>query len=443
MLPLSRLSVMSSRRAFSSALSKALQMTTRSDLKDYTSFFTERSARRQPSAIRSLAPLMALPGMISLGGGNPHPSTFPFVGMSFTLRNGEVITVSEEDAALGLQYSPTNGLPGLVSWLKDLQTTEHKPPCGADFDICVGNGSQDVLTKAFDMLLDGNSTLLCEAPAYVGSLAFLRPIGCKFAEIPSDSDGLNPDALEATLSSWSETQGPRPRVLYSVPIGGNPTGCSTTLARKKHIYEIACKYDILILEDDPYYYLQFADTRTPSYFSMDTQQRVLRFDSFSKILSAGVRVGWVTGPKPLVERIVLHSQASILHASGMSQLMVMKLLQKWGIQGFLEHTVGVSQFYKEKGAFFLECASRHLKGLAEWVEPNAGMFVWIKLNGIRDSSSLIKTKAMEKKVLMVPGFEFFPNPRETPYVRASFSTATKEQIEEACVRLAELIREEQ
>ncbi|TPX65016.1 hypothetical protein CcCBS67573_g08246 [Chytriomyces confervae] len=407
---------------------------------DYQAFIAPLSKRRQPSAIRSLMPLMAQPGMISLGGGNPHPGTFPFVGMSIQLRSGETLTLDEQEVATGLQYSPTNGLPRLVDWLRKLQTTEHKPP--VEFDVCVGNGSQDVLTKAFDMLLTSEDTLLCESPAYVGSLSFLRPLGCKFAEVSSDAEGLQPKELERVLAEWKDSA-TRPRVLYSVPIGGNPTGCSTTLERKKEIYEIARKYNLLIMEDDPYYYLQFGETRTPSYFSMDVDGRVLRFDSFSKILSAGVRVGWVTGPKPLIERITLHSQASILHASGMSQLMVQKVLEHWGIEGFLKHTDAVSGFYKSKSQFFIECAKKHLTGLAEWVEPNAGMFVWIKLSGISDSSSLIKMKAVEKKVLLVPGFEFFPNPKVTPYVRASFSTATYEEIDLALARLADLIRSEQ
>ncbi|KAJ3129428.1 hypothetical protein HK100_008648 [Physocladia obscura] len=416
--------------------------TSTTKITDYSRFISPRSARRAPSAIRSLAPLMSLPGMISLGGGNPNPAMFPYVGLSFQLRSGESITVPETELAQALQYSPTNGIPPLVKWLRDLQISEHSPPFAGDFDVCVGNGSQDVLTKAFDMLLSEGDTLLCESPAYVGSLAYLRPIGCKFSDVPSDAEGLIPDALENVLANWNDCA-TRPRVLYTVPIGGNPTGCSTTVERKKRIYKIAQKYNIIILEDDPYYYLQFGKKRAASYFSMDLDQRVLRFDSFSKILSAGVRVGWVTGPKLLVERIALHSQSSILHASGVSQLLVWKVLQHWGLDGFRAHTQDVSAFYEEKGIAFLRSAEHHLKGLAEWVQPNAGMFVWIKLLGIDDSASLIKQKAVEKKVLLVPGFEFFPNPKTTPYVRASFSTATAEEIDIALARLAEIIREEQ
>ncbi|KAJ3189522.1 hypothetical protein HDU85_003153 [Gaertneriomyces sp. JEL0708] len=409
---------------------------------DYEAFFTARSLARQPSAIRALVPLMSLPGMISLGGGNPNPSTFPFKDLTFSLKEeagGGEIHVDAVNLQKALQYSPTNGMPELVKWLKELQVAVHQPPC-ADFDVCLGNGSQDVLTRAFDMLLAEGDSLLIESPAYVGSLAFLRPLGCKFVEVPTDAEGLNPDELDRVLSNWADAK-TKPKVLYSVPVGGNPTGTSTTSDRKRRIYEIASKHNIIILEDDPYYYLQFNEPKGPTYFSMDVDQRVLRFDSLSKIFSAGMRLGWVTGPKPLVDRIVLHGQATILHPSGISQLLAYQLLNKWRQDGLLQHTTAVAAFYKQKRDTFLASADKWLTGLAEWTVPDAGMFVWIKLLGIDDSSDLIKRKAMEKKVLLVPGFEFFPNATKTPYVRASFSIAEPKDMDEALRRLSELLKE--
>ncbi|KAJ3213223.1 hypothetical protein HDU67_003162, partial [Dinochytrium kinnereticum] len=230
---------------------------------DYSRFFTPVSSRRKPSAIRALQKVRASDmigvyegegrssredaymgedrmqgwlmkeergdagGMISLGGGNPHPSTFPITGLSFKMRDGDVVDIPETEVAKALQYSATNGLPDLVSWLKNLQSREHQP-LYSNFEICVGNGSQDLLTKAFDMFLTEQDTLLCEAPAYVGSLAYLRPLGCKFAEVEVDQDGLVPESVDRILSGW-ENPRTKPRVLYSVPTGGNPTGASTTL----------------------------------------------------------------------------------------------------------------------------------------------------------------------------------------------------------------------
>ncbi|KAJ3117172.1 hypothetical protein HDU96_007725 [Phlyctochytrium bullatum] len=382
---------------------------------------------------------LSVPGMISLGGGNPHPSTFPITGMSFKLRDGDVVEIPESDVAKALQYSATNGLPDLVAWLKTLQLQEHKPPL-QDVEICVGNGSQDILTKAFDIFLTEKDTLLCESPAYVGSLAYLRPLGCRLEEVEVDGQGLVPEALEKVLRNWPADLA-RPKVLYTVPTGGNPTGASTTYERKKRIYELANEFDFIILEDDPYYYLQYGNARAPSYLSLDANGRVLRFDSFSKVLSAGVRLGWVTGPPKLVERIVLHSQATLLHTSGVSQMVTYHVLNRWGHEGFRVHADQVATFYADKAKVFLEAAKKHLTGLAEWTEPTAGMFVWLKL-AVKDSSSLV-AQAAEGKVLLVPGFEFFPNPRVTPYARASFSTATASEIDTALARLAQVIREAQ
>ncbi|KAJ3395108.1 hypothetical protein HDU92_006193 [Lobulomyces angularis] len=422
-------------------------MSTITSKKDYSKFFTELSMKRKPSAIRELQKFIFLPGMISLGGGSPHPETFPFAEFNIKFKDGTVVNINEKETAKVMQYNATNGLPELVKILNDIQTAEHNPPY-KDFDIIVGGGSQDVLTKAFEMLLSRDSTLLLEAPTYVGSLAFLKALGCNFEELTCDKDGLIPENFERVLKNWDHNKKDFPKVLYTVPCGGNPTGASTTFERKKKIYEICSKYDILILEDDPYYYLQFNEKRTPSYISFDKEQRVLRFDSFSKILSSGMRVGWATGPKPLIERLTLHGQASSLHTSNISQTFVLKILEHWnGFEGFNNHCKEVTKFYEKRRDVFFKLCEKHLKGneggdVASYDLPTAGMFFWIKLLGVEDSMELIKSKAVEKKVLLVPGFEFFANPRVTSYCRSSFSIASEEEMELALKRLAEIVVEE-
>jgi kynurenine/2-aminoadipate aminotransferase len=244
---------------------------------------------------------------------------------------------------------------------------------------------------------------------------------------------MDPHALEEILMASKY------KVMYTIPSAGNPSGATSTLERKKRIYQLAQKHQLLILEDDPYYYLQF-DQRIQSYFSMDTDGRVLRFDSLSKTLSAGLRLGWVTGPKPLIERITYHQQSTNLHASGISQLIASCLLEKWGVDGFYAHIASICEFYKEKRNQFLELAQIHLAPVADWNPPSGGMFVWIRLKTIKDSKELIASKAKEKKVLLLPGIEFFiPNSPPTNYVRASYSTASKEQMDLALQRLREVI----
>jgi len=197
----------------------------------------------------------------------------------------------------------------------------------------------------------------------------------------------------------------------------------------------------MILEDDPYYLLTFAGDRSRSYFSFDVQGRVLRFDSFSKILAGGLRLGWATGPVPLIQKMELHQQAWALHTSGMSQVIAFRVLEQWGNEGFDAHVRKIQEFYKQRKVTLVSLLEKHLKGLAEWNDPVAGMFIWIKLVGFSDSQSLIKEKALEKKVLMVPGQSFMPNNEISRCVRASFSTATEAQMEEALKRLASLLHD--
>ncbi|KAI8899764.1 pyridoxal phosphate-dependent transferase [Globomyces pollinis-pini] len=343
---------------------------------DYQDFITPLSASRKYSAIRALQKYTTLPGMISLGGGLPNASTFPFESITLKLKTGETVEVPQADLNRALQYGSTQGDQKFLDWIRALQKKIHDPM--VDYDICIGNGSQDLIVKAMESLIAPGETMLIEAPTYVGILAFLKPLGVKFKEVTVDNDGLNPDSLEETLKNWPDLK-TRPKVLYTVPTSGNPTGLSTTFERKKKVYEIAKKYNLIILEDDPYYYMQFQTPLAKSYFSLDTDARVLRFDSFSKIISGGARLGWVSGPPALIERIILHGMSTNLHPSGVSQMLVYQVLEKWGHDGFIKHTEQVAKFYKERSEKFVACLEKHLKGKATWTIPNAGMFVWIDL----------------------------------------------------------------
>jgi len=429
---------------------------------NYAGYFTAESARRKPSAIRALQPLVSLPGMISLGGGMPNANLFPIKKISFTLDDGAVIESTTADLNVALQYSPTPGLPDLVKRLKTLQTLEHNPPAYAGgISVSVTPGSQDGLAKIFDMLVSEHDALLIEAPTYSGTLAALEAKGCKLVGVPTDELGLNPAALRAVLDGWDVAQdGHKPRVLYTIPTGANPTGASMSTERKQETYSIAQQHDLLIVEDDPYYYMQYAETRTPSFLSLDVDGRVIRTDSFSKILSSGVRVGCVTGPKALVEQMDLHNQATIMHTSGLSQYAVLTVLRHWGVGDppaaaaagagayprWEAHLAKNNAFYLKQCDVFFEAAAKHLvgedgKALAEYKRPTAGMFVWIKLLGVEDSTQLIMTEAVEKKVLLVPGSAFFPGAPKTQYVRAAFSVASHAEIETAMQRLGDMLRD--
>lgn len=175
---------------------------------------------------------------------------------------------------------------------------------------------------------------------------------------------------------------------------------------------------------------------------MDVDGRVIRADTFSKTLSSGLRVGFMTGPKTLIERIVLHTQVTSLHACTLSQLMILQLLHQWGEEGFLAHVDRTIDFYKNQRDSIVAAADKWLHGLAEWHVPKAGMFLWIKVKGIPDTKRLIEEKAIEREVLFVPGNGFFiDSSAPTSFFRASFSLATPAQMDTAFQRLAQLIKE--
>jgi len=406
----------------------------------YAHFLTPTAAARAPSAIRSLQPLLKTPGMLSLGGGMPNPSTFPIESISFRLTSGAALELDPQETREALQYAPTPGLASLHKYLIELQRSEHRPPREENIRVCVSTGSQESLACAFSALIKAGDSVLVESPTYSGSLAYLHPLGAQLTGIPTDGEGLIPSECDRILTSWPSDKH-FPRVLYTIPTGANPSGGSMTLERKQDLYAIAQRFDLLIIEDDPYYYLQFSPTLTPSLLSLDTDGRVLRFDSLSKIISAGMRLGFATGPKGIMERIEMHLQASSLHASALTQAVVKKLLDYWGgIDGFRKHSREVALFYRSQRDEFLCAADKHLTGLAEWNVPNAGMFVWIRVFGVDDTEQLIKEQAVNAKVLLVPGTAFMPHGAKSPHVRASFSTSTPEEIDEALRRFAGLLR---
>ncbi|XP_059100567.1 kynurenine/alpha-aminoadipate aminotransferase, mitochondrial [Peromyscus eremicus] len=422
---------------------------------NYSRFLTATSLSRKPSPIRGTVEIMSRTPktLISLAPGSPNPSMFPFKKATFTVENGDTIQFEGDVIQRALQYSPSYGIPELLSWLKQFQIklhnppTVHYPPNQGQMDLCITSGCQDGLCKVFEMLINPGDTILVNEPLFTGTLFAMKPLGGNIINVPSDEHGIIPKDLKRILSQWKpeDSKDPMkktPKFLYTVPNGNNPTGYSLTGDRKKEIYELARIYDFLIIEDDPYYFLQFNKPWVPTFLSMDVDGRVIRADSFSKIISSGLRVGFMTGPKSLIERIVLHTQVSSLHPCTFSQLMISQLLHQWGEEGFLTHVDRIIDFYKDQRSAILAAADKWLSGLAEWHVPKAGLFLWIKVKGIPDTKQLIEEKAIEKEVLFVPGNGFFiNNSAPTSFFRASFSLASAEQMDIAFKRLAQLIKE--
>ncbi|PVF99708.1 PLP-dependent transferase [Serendipita vermifera] len=426
----------------------------------YDYFLSDSSKARLPSPIRGLFHLESIPGMISMLAGKPNPALFPISGISVKIQTPDGAghtekTVMIEGKALeeALQYGPTPGLPGLQKWLKGLQCISHKRGQTTDWELAVGSGSQDLLYKAVCALVNPGECALVEAPVYGGVIPLLQATGAVPIEIPTDEFGADTNALRQTLENWPAGK-PKPKIFYTVPYGCNPSGVTTTLDRRLEVLKLAHEHNFLILEDDPYYYLYFGEApRPPSYWELEGQDsthsigRVLRFDSFSKVLSAGLRMGFVTGPKVLIEAINVHTSSANLQSSSTSQAIAYVLLSDWGYDTFFKHTERVAGFYREKRDVFAKGLEKNMKGLAEWTIPNAGMFFWMKLllpptatAAEGDSTDLIRNKAVAAGVLTLPGASFFSIDRATPYVRASFSLISEEDVDEGLRRLAEVVK---
>uniref|UniRef100_A0A8C8S7Q2 Aminotransferase class I/classII large domain-containing protein n=1 Tax=Pelusios castaneus TaxID=367368 RepID=A0A8C8S7Q2_9SAUR len=398
---------------------------------DYSRFLSVVSAARKENILRVATALAQKnPSIIMISGGMPNPNYFPFKTASFTVEDGTTIEIGEALMKRALQYSATEGIPELISWLEDLQMSLHNPPTAkyspdqGQMAICITPGSQDALSKVFDMLVNPGDNVLLEDPSYSGTVSALKPLGCNIIKVPSDKHGIIPKALEEILSRWKPEDSKKlnnnlPKFLCVVPNGSNPAGTSLTADRKKKIYQ----------------------TKAPTFLSMDVDGRVIRCDTFSKILSSGLRLGFLTGPKPLIDRIVLHLQTSSMHTNTFAQILVLELLQKWGQKGLLEHIERVAAFYRTQRDAMLAAADKWLTGLADWYVPTAGIFLWIKIKGISDTYQMIMEDAFEKGVSLVPGLSFSTDSAPSSYVRASYSFASPDQMDQAFQTLAELIKE--
>ncbi|KAL6302433.1 pyridoxal phosphate-dependent transferase [Sparassis latifolia] len=425
----------------------------------YELYLSHVAKNRKPDPIRSLFPLEDLPGVISLLAGKPNSTTFPITSLQFTTRDPQSpsedvkLELSVGDLAIALQYTATAGLPDLCEWVYGLQSYYHGRQKGEGWKVSIGAGSQDLINKAVAALVNPGDPVLVEAPVYAGVIPIFQSLDCEMIEVETDAEGICSRSIRKVLESWPASR-PKPRVLYTVPYGCNPTGMTASRKRRLEVLELSREHGFLILEDDPYYFLYYGEgERPPSYFALERDQldvgRVLRFDSLSKVISSGMRVGFLSGPEPLVRAIDKHTATANLQPSSLTQMIALKVLQCWGYDGFKKHIEEVSQFYRKQRDVFEDAMRRHLAGLAEWITPEAGMFVWFKLllgdsntaskTVEHDSNHIIRTKALERGVLALPGTAFLPNGATTAYVRASFSTLPPDQVDEALRRLREVI----
>ncbi|XP_043469350.1 kynurenine/alpha-aminoadipate aminotransferase, mitochondrial-like [Leptopilina heterotoma] len=412
---------------------------------DYTEFKTEVAKQRRSAATRELTKIAysAPHSVISLAEGMPNEETFPFTEITVKLKDGVKFTLEGEELGAALQYIPSQGYPPLLQILRDFQRKAHAPPLWESRDIVIVAGGQDGLSKSLEAIIGYGDPILVQDPFYPGAEVVIAPHDVELIAIRQDDQGIDPDFLRETLREREASGKKMPKMMYINATGANPTGSVLPLERRKEIYRIACDYNFLILDDDPYHFMYFTDEAPKSFLSLDTEGRVIRVDSFSKILSSGLRIGVITAAAPLVASVELHMQSSHLHAPTLSQVLLYQLLKIWGYEKMMEHFSNIRSIYKERREMMVSLAEKHLAGLAEFDRPSAGFFLWIKVHGVTDTWKMVMQRGVTHGVLLAPGAAFMADPsKPCNAIRASFAKATYNEMNLALERLATLIKNE-
>lgn len=420
---------------------------------DYTSFLNKISRNRNPSYLRQLFDGLGIDETyVIMAGGLPDHQVFPIKSAKIKLSDGSQLEINEKDMSSCLQYGITAGNTELLNWIAELNKRLHDPPTmnnpehPGELQTILSCGAQDAIYKTVTCLFDEGDTVLTEEPVYSSFLNVMAPVGCNIVPLKMDDQGIIPENLEETLSHWPKPDDNQPsrgklKALYMIPNGGNPTGTRYSLERKQQIYKLAHEYNFLILEDEAYFFLERRPL-TPSFLSMDVDGRVIRFDTFSKTISPGLRIGYVSGPKPVIAKLLFLSQCSNVGCSGIAQTMLLQLLRNWGHEGYLRHCEWVEKHYAKKRDQCVEIAKKHLDGLARWHTPTGGMFLWMKFTGLEDSFPLVMERLLKRKILLVAGGAFnITENKPCPYARVAYARAPSEDMEKAFKIIAEELRD--
>ncbi len=364
---------------------------------DYRELYSAFGRNLNFSIVKELLKFAAVPGAISFGGGVPDPETFPRKELAEIAR--EVI---ENEYYYTLQYNSTEGDPLLgeqmIKFLKQVYGIENLER----ENILFTNGSQQALDLVSRVLLDEESICIVENPVYFVAFASFKMSSPQIIGIPLEDDGMNIDVLEAVLRKLDEEGKIRKvKFIYTVPNCHNPAGVTLSLDKRKRLAEIATKYDLLILEDDPYGLLRFEGEYLPSLFSLAGCERVLLLNTFSKVLTPGLRIGTVVGPRQIVEKFVDAKQIVDLCSPSLNQRIAARYLQRYDLLSQLKTAV---QLYKRKRDVMLGALENQFSDIpgAKWVKPEGGLFIWLTLPEGFDTMEMLHV-AKEKGVFYVPG----------------------------------------
>lgn len=389
--------------------------------------FSEKVSHLQASAIREILKFTSDPEVISFAAGNPAPEAFPVEDIN---RISEEIFM--EDPILALQYSLTEGYPKLREQLKERMQREGNFDPERD-ELIITSGAQQANELTAKVLCDEGDTLVCEAPSFIGSLNAFKSYNVDLCGIELQNDGINVDELEKTLKEK------RVKLIYLIPNFQNPTGLTMSLEKREKVYALAKQYGAVILEDNPYGDLRFAGENVRSVKSMDKDGIVVYSGTFSKVLAPGIRVGYVSGPKEIISKIVVCKQVSDVHTNIWAQVLASKFLEQCDMD---KHLASLREIYKKKCNLMLDEINKNFSSKIKCTKPKGGLFIWCTLPDDCDMMQFCNRAVQEYKVALVPGSAFMVNESDkTTSFRVNFSTPTDDQIVKGCELVGKLSKE--
>lgn len=395
--------------------------------------FAQRTQRMGSSAIRELLKLTENPEIISFGGGLPAPDVFPVDDFAAACER-----VLSKFGAQALQYSTTEGYKPLREMIAR-HTCRYGIQVSAD-NILITSGSQQALDLLGKIFINRGDRILVEAPTYLGAIQAWNAYGAEFVSVPMDEEGMRTDALEDALRTG-------PKFIYVLPNFQNPTGVTLSMERRKQLVELADRYGVPIIEDDPYGQLRYEGKHLPSVVTLDSQFRengelcyrgnVIYLSTFSKILAPGIRLAWVIAPVEVIRKMVQAKQGTDLHTATFDQMVAYEVSHG----GFLDrHVWLIRRVYGERRNIMFQAMEEHFPPGVQWTHPQGGLFLWGTLPQGMRSAEVLKV-AIERKVAFVPGSAFYPQGGGENTMRINFSNATPEKIQEGIARLGQVLYE--
>jgi 2-aminoadipate transaminase len=389
--------------------------------------FAQRTARLRASTIREMLKVTQQPDIISFGGGLPAPELFPTREIAQCTAE-----VMDEYGAAALQYGVTEGIPEMRTWVAErLSNRLHEVFDPAE--ILIVNGSQQGLDLIGKIFIDPGDHVVLEHPSYLGAIQAFDAYQTRYLAAETDEDGIIPHALERLL----ESADPFPKFLYVVPNFQNPTGRTLAGDRREAIVRICERFDLPIVEDDPYGELRFEGSDLPSLASFTTTDCVIYLGTGSKIMAPGMRVAWLAiRDADIREKIALAKQGTDLQTGSLAQYVFHRYVSK--SEEFEKHVARIVDTYRRRRDVMYEALKEHMPAGASFNRPSGGMFLWASVEGV-DTTELLKVSAKEK-VVFVPGVSFYPERDVHNGMRLNFSNASEENIREGISRLSAAVR---